>query len=409
MDTAENETSSRQTGPILQLKRKLLPIDEYAAREGISRSLVEQCAKLGIVQIRKFKGETFVVDVPPSPHYTLETAVEPAQPADKAAQPPSCSPFPEQQPADPENTPKSSQIAHPEPPKTTDRPAQLTTATNRTKSIPKPVQITPSEILEIIDEPPAAIEEIALTETLPEPVWPPDPQEFEIDDEFLRLIDESDQAETIPDLASIIPPDVSETANDPARLSNVAIWAETASQLIKRIFHKASRITNKLAGRFANNTAEAEKDPEQDRIIQDDGIELSLSTPHTGSRRAWKITAFLSPALLIVMLFVCLWLYIDRKIQLNKADAGIQRAYIDFAQVSKKAQTLQSDLDNSNAQIGRLRNELDDSATRVKIVQNGLIQARQNLEAIRRRNAEAVEQFNEQIQKLVSAPTAQTN
>jgi len=49
---------------MLQMKRPLLPIAEYAKREGVSTEVIEECAELGIAQIRKFKGKTYVVDVP---------------------------------------------------------------------------------------------------------------------------------------------------------------------------------------------------------------------------------------------------------------------------------------------------------------------------------------------------------
>ncbi len=66
--------------PILQLERQLLQIDKYAAREGLSTKLVEKCGQLGIVQIRKYKGNTYVVDVPLSPYYPASegTPVVPA-------------------------------------------------------------------------------------------------------------------------------------------------------------------------------------------------------------------------------------------------------------------------------------------------------------------------------------------
>ena len=51
-------------GPILHLGKRLLPIDEYSSRTGLSTGLLEQYGRIGIVQIRKYKGRTFVVDVP---------------------------------------------------------------------------------------------------------------------------------------------------------------------------------------------------------------------------------------------------------------------------------------------------------------------------------------------------------
>jgi hypothetical protein len=44
-------------------KRNLVPLDEYAARQGISSDIIEQQGQLGVIQIRKFKGQKFVVDV----------------------------------------------------------------------------------------------------------------------------------------------------------------------------------------------------------------------------------------------------------------------------------------------------------------------------------------------------------
>ena len=44
-------------------KRTLVPLDEYAARQGISSDIIEQQGQLGVIQIRKFKGQKFVVDV----------------------------------------------------------------------------------------------------------------------------------------------------------------------------------------------------------------------------------------------------------------------------------------------------------------------------------------------------------
>ena len=68
MEPATGQTISQEAPPTLQCKRSLLPIDEYAAREGLSRDIIEECGRLGIIQIRKYKGKTFVVDVPLSPY-----------------------------------------------------------------------------------------------------------------------------------------------------------------------------------------------------------------------------------------------------------------------------------------------------------------------------------------------------
>ncbi len=61
MGTKINRITAEETGPALQLKRSLLPINEYATREGLSKNLVEEWGKLGIVQIRKYKGKMYYI------------------------------------------------------------------------------------------------------------------------------------------------------------------------------------------------------------------------------------------------------------------------------------------------------------------------------------------------------------
>ena len=58
-----------QEEPILHLGKKLLPIDEYSLATGLSKGLLEQYGRIGIVQTRRYKGKTFVVDVASSPRF----------------------------------------------------------------------------------------------------------------------------------------------------------------------------------------------------------------------------------------------------------------------------------------------------------------------------------------------------
>jgi uncharacterized membrane-anchored protein YhcB (DUF1043 family) len=68
METIIEQETFEDTVPRLQLERPLVSIDEFAAREGVSRSAIKDWANLGLVQIRRHKGKTFVVDVPPAPY-----------------------------------------------------------------------------------------------------------------------------------------------------------------------------------------------------------------------------------------------------------------------------------------------------------------------------------------------------
>ena len=87
MEAGPNQITSQGTRPAFKLKKSLLSIDEYAAREGLSRDIIEHCGELGIVQIRKHKGRTFVVDLPLTPYsYIPEVTADPTKPDDKNCQ-----------------------------------------------------------------------------------------------------------------------------------------------------------------------------------------------------------------------------------------------------------------------------------------------------------------------------------
>ncbi len=87
MQKTEQMTDSQLLGPTLKLKKALLPIEEYAARERLSTDVIEKCGKLGIIQIRRFKGKTFVVETPYPPFNGIdEIDPEPTQPADETEQ-----------------------------------------------------------------------------------------------------------------------------------------------------------------------------------------------------------------------------------------------------------------------------------------------------------------------------------
>jgi hypothetical protein len=63
-ETTAGDTATQKAESTSHFRRELVPLDEYAAREGISSDIVEQQGQLGVIQIRKFKGRKFVVDVP---------------------------------------------------------------------------------------------------------------------------------------------------------------------------------------------------------------------------------------------------------------------------------------------------------------------------------------------------------
>lgn len=50
--------------PFFSRKKSLLTIGQYAVRQGISAGVVQECAKLGVVQVRKHRNKIFIVDLP---------------------------------------------------------------------------------------------------------------------------------------------------------------------------------------------------------------------------------------------------------------------------------------------------------------------------------------------------------
>ena len=50
------------------MNRPLLSIDKFAAHHGISKNIIEECAKLGLIKTRKYQGRIFILDVQANPY-----------------------------------------------------------------------------------------------------------------------------------------------------------------------------------------------------------------------------------------------------------------------------------------------------------------------------------------------------
>ncbi len=60
----QQSTLHKLNEPIFSRKKSLLTVGQYAARQGVSAGIVQECARLGVVQVRKHKDKTFIVDLP---------------------------------------------------------------------------------------------------------------------------------------------------------------------------------------------------------------------------------------------------------------------------------------------------------------------------------------------------------
>lgn len=373
MEQTPGQITSQEGGATLQLKRSLLPIDKYAAREGLSRGIIEECGKLGIVQIRKYKGQMFVVDVPLSPYlYPSEAAEGATKHVNEGS-----------------GFGKSSQNGASEVPETTEEHTKSNSESIKAGAISALVEKMFQKASQVTDKPMKALD------------------------------DENDQVENISEPAQIVHPPAFETGAESSQLSNVSIKARKVSQLVSRMFHKAAAIINKLTKTTGGKTVESKEKAESPQIIQDDGIQSGLltgspfckesqkgdSAGQVSSRHTWQVVVIFSILFLFAALFANIWFYMDRQAQLDRLDqayAGIRSVHNDFVKADQQAKALQNELTVSRAKVKRVQNELDSSKAEVKTVQNELAEARQNLATLQRRNARAVNRLNEQIQKLTA-------
>lgn len=345
MGITTKRVSSEKAGSILQLKRSLLPIDEYAARKGLSREIIDKYGLLGIIQIRRYKGKTFVVDTPLSPYSCISQASKEAvKPRDKAAQAKKTSePVQKIMPAAPtekikpdfgrvDQIPGSIQVVHTETPRPSVQSAQLTRENNRAENSFESTQMQQPATLGIIDKPKASTNEKILTEILSEPIQPPDWEIFEGADEFPKLTETEEDVET-------------------------------------------------------------EDDAEPVEILQDE------------SKRAWQFATICLIIFFVAAVFGNVWFYEDRQVQLAKLDllyTDIQNTHHQATQANEEVENLKSKLAQSKTEVRQFRRELNTYSAEVKAIENELTQARQNLRTIHRVNAVAIERFNKQIEKLIS-------
>lgn len=354
MGITTERVSSEKAGPILQMKRSLLPIDEYAARKGLSTEIIDKFGLLGIIQTRRYKGKTFVVDTPLSPYSCISQASKEAvKPTDKTAQAKKISePAQKIMPAAPiekikpdfgrvDQIPGSIQVVHTETPRPSVQSAQLTRESNRAENSFESTQIQQPDTLGIIDKPKASTNEKILTEILSEPIRPPDWEIFEGPDEF---------------------PELTETEED----------------------------------------VKTEERPEPVQIPQDNKVRFG---PQDESKRAWQVATICLIIFFVAAVFGNVWFYEDRQVQLAKLDllyTDIQNTHHQVTQANEEVESLKSKLAQSKTEVRQFRRELNTYSAEVKTIENELTQARQNLRTIHRVNAVAIERFNKQIEKLIS-------
>jgi hypothetical protein len=346
---------TEQDRPGVQIKRSLLPIDEYAAREGLSVDLVEKCGDLGIVQIRKYRGKTFVVNLPVSPYpCAVETPDEPVKSEAGPAATGSASRLVKSmfskaarivdKPAGAGNegtgqrkdsrafSPKIQPQAH----KSASQARRFVRHSDEGKSVSQSVHTIASRPRRTVNGPARAAERISRKESFP-PVKPPAMELFEIDDELGEIVDDSSRM-----------------------------------------------LTAGSAG--LDEMLEIEETPESVQIPQNDGYRFGILAAGARSTRNWQLAALFLVSLFFVTLFAAIWLYADREIQvgtLEQANASLEKLSDGSEQVGEEVQVLQRSLSRSQEQVELLQKEVDASRTQIKGVENELLLGEQDRETIR--------------------------
>lgn len=164
-------------------------------------------------------------------------------------------------------------------------------------------------------------------------------------------------------------------------------------------------------------TEKDEEDLDLGQIVQNNDILLGIITEQGRSKRIWQIATACLMIFVVIISFICLGLYMERENHIERfsqAQANIQKASSDFAQISQKAKTLekqlvksneelkhiQNELTNSKAELKRAQGDLKDSKSEVEDLQSQLADTTQRLKALQNRNAEAVKRLSERLRKL---------
>jgi DNA repair exonuclease SbcCD ATPase subunit len=375
MTTDTNERACGQSSPRLQLRKSLVPINEYAAREGLSRELVEECGKLGIVQLRTYKGKTFVVNVPISPYLCLSEPTEEAvRPTEKNSRAQKRAELMQRVAFEKSISPKKTTMAAPE------RPTE-----------PGEKSIKPGAISQLVRK-----------------MFDNASKITEKQRQVLALDDESSRADHSCEPSRNISGKTPPATTQQARLTNKDSRprpAQTRTASGGGTTKKATAATDKIRQarplppvqppdmeifELPDESAEIIDDTdsiyESAQIPQDDGFQLSVLTAQARSKRIWQTAAVFSLGILFMAMVANISLLVNRRVQLDRLDeayTSIQRLSDDTTQSRQQIERLQTELDNSNAQAGLFQGDLDKSRAELQTVRTELMQVRQDAESLR--------------------------
>ncbi|MHC4757948.1 MAG: hypothetical protein ACYTE8_04770 [Planctomycetota bacterium] len=319
---------SIESEPILQVNRSLIPLEEYAAREGVSVSIVYECSRTGIVQIRKNKGKCYVVDVPLNPHITeLEEKARERGPDESG-------------PAPKRLSDKIKEFSNPE--DLMSHQSKLDEITIKNPSISRVAGEHSTDrdysdaflndyLLEQME-----LSDTAKLETEFERLGP---QEEMDDDEIIQLL-ELEPPETITEIDELTTGHVADTINE-----------------------------------------ETIKTPELETVSQSLDTHGNLEPFDTKSifqtKRFWQVMTSFVLMLFISAVCVTVWVYSDYRVQqgrLDEAYASIQSIYSEFIVQKDTSDSFQQQVDEAQEKLLQLQNELDQSSALIESLKQQLPQ-----------------------------------
>jgi len=458
MEIITKETVSEQAKPILPSGRALLSIDEYAGRQGLSADTVEKCIRLGIIQTRTFKNQTFVVDKPLNSYPELSKITEELTP--KPEQNSGCDSANKiikdktEQFDTSVNNPTSkagsiSRLIKKMLRKSSKASRELEDEIERNINIvedseqqikiaaeqgPSPPQknrdletnlyaavpITSSEALEIINEPSQQTGKdnfkASTAESRRERAY----------DEEIKVIDEPTEEE-IRQVESLFEPiripeiAMDEICEDFPGLTGSDLCIESSRSnngtarnkrrpcLFAKLFRHSSKAAQKTATENHELPLEADRPLKPQLTPANNNVEFGMLTVRARAKRAWQMSAILFGCLCFVSVCCLVWLYMDRRMnmqaqseRLEQAYASVQELYDTSTQADAKGAALQNQLNDANAELERLKNQLKIANEKLKNAEEQLSKTSENLQAMQDKNTKSVEQLHKQIQKLTT-------
>jgi len=381
---SQANAGSGESEPILHTERSLIELEEYAAREGVSSSIIHECGRLGIVQIRKCKGRCYVVDVPLSPHISsLEgkagnreataNGPTPMRLCDKIKEFTNPDEWATRQAAldNIVNDKVGPKLAHLKETKsqslqlkeagevtnkrvleskrevessssTTDTSvrAELRKVSRQKEKVPAKTEIDDDEILDMLGlEPPELINNSKSSTSYDDSMDTVD--EYPIDLRGKGTADMmDDDTIDIDDDEPIRTPDL-ETPPEPENFDWPIERIEEMSALEESLLPEVER-----------------EGTETKSVLQ--------------SRRFWQVMTLFSLLLFVSAFCITVWIYNDYQVQkgrLNEAYASIQSVYNDFIEQKETTHMLQEQLDTAQSNLLKLQNELGQSSAEIKTLQ----------------------------------------